>query len=125
MILLVDDDALLRSIVFETLEDAGYRVIEAADADEALDVLEGRSDIDLLLTDVRMPGRYDGIALAAMANEKWPKIKILVMSGYAASPEIELPPKAKFLRKPVRVDTLVSSVANLIDSGGDGEGLCP
>jgi CheY-like chemotaxis protein len=81
VVLVVEDEALLRMLAVEVLEEAGFIAIEARDADEAIVLLESRTDITLLFTDINMPGSMDGLKLAHAVRERWPPIKILVVSG--------------------------------------------
>jgi CheY-like chemotaxis protein len=80
-VLIVEDDVLLRLVTAEDLRAAGYGVIEASNADEAMTILDSGVPIDLVLTDIRMPGSMDGLALAAFIRQRWPELKILVASG--------------------------------------------
>ena len=77
-VLVVEDEILLRMRAVDIVEDAGFNAIEAVDADEALRVLEGRSDITLLLSDIQMPGSMDGLRLAHAVHARWPAIKIIL-----------------------------------------------
>ena len=81
VVLVVEDDPLLRLLAVETVEEAGCTAIEARDADEAVVLLESRTDITLLFTDIDMPGSMDGLKLAHAVRNRWPPIKILVVSG--------------------------------------------
>ena len=84
IILLVEDEALVRMLASDILtEEAGYRVIEAVNADEALTLLEARPDVRLVFTDVDMPGSLNGFTLARIVDMRWPKIRIIVTSGHA------------------------------------------
>lgn len=83
MILIAEDDALQRLNLEAVLEDAGFAVVATADADEALRVLQTRSDILALISDVQMPGSLDGIALMWMVRDRWPPIKVILTSGNA------------------------------------------
>ena len=80
-ILVVEDDFLLRLVISEELAALGFRVIQAASADEALRVLEAGILIDLIVTDVRMPGTLDGLELARRVRLNWPRLKVIVVSG--------------------------------------------
>ena len=82
-VLLVEDHPLVREHLLSKLQSLGYRVTVAASGGEALDILERRADIDLLLTDVVMPGGIDGFELGRQTAERWPQIRILYTSGYA------------------------------------------
>ena len=83
------------------IEEAGYEVVEAGDADEAITMLESHSDIRLAFTDIQMPGSMDGLKLAAAVRGRWPPIKIIATSGrYFARPDGDLPEGALFISKP-------------------------
>ena len=81
-VLVVEDDAILRLHALDIVEEAGFTAIEAKNADEAIAILENRSDIVLLFTDVNMPGSMDGLKLAHAVRNRWPPIKIVVVSGH-------------------------------------------
>src|SRR6202035_5644498 len=81
VILIVEDEALVRLSAVGMLEDAGFRMIEAANSDEALELLAADSDVQLLFTDVNMPGTIDGLALVRQVRDRWPHIGIMVASG--------------------------------------------
>ena len=83
-ILVVEDDILLSLDTSEALEDAGYDVIAAANADEAIKVLETRNDIRTIFTDINMPGSMDGLKLAAGVRDRWPPIHVIVTTGMRA-----------------------------------------
>ena len=106
-ILVAEDEALLRTIVGETLRDAGFDVVEAADGLEALELLKSRSDIDLLISDVRMP-RMDGFTLYAAATTVRPHLRVVLMTGYAQDPVPEAIARAKVpvVYKPFDFDDL-------------------
>lgn len=79
--LIVDDEPLLRMLAVNIAEGAGFATIEAGNADEAVAILETRSDIVVVLTDVNMPGSMDGLRLAHAVCNRWPPIRIIVGSG--------------------------------------------
>ncbi len=81
-VLVVEDEIMVRLLVADDLRDAGLVVIEAANAEEALTVLRSSTSVDLMLTDIRMPGTLDGLALASKVRETWPDMKIVVASGH-------------------------------------------
>lgn len=99
-VLVVDDEPLLRMDVAATLEEAGCHVLEAANADEALQMMERGAHVDLLVTDVQMPGSMDGIQLSAAVHLRWPDTEVMVTSGRIQPRAHELPPNARFLAKP-------------------------
>ena len=100
VVLVVDDDPLVRVHSLFALEDAGYEVVEAGNAADALACLERRPDIGALLTDIRMPGSLDGVGLANVVHERRPDIAIVVTSGAEDGAERKLPATANFVRKP-------------------------
>lgn len=81
VVLIVEDEFLIRLHAAQIIEDAGFDVIEASNADEAIPILEARSDITVLFTDIQMPGSMDGLRLAAAVKGRWPPIKIVATSG--------------------------------------------
>ncbi|MET0431671.1 MAG: response regulator [Hyphomicrobium sp.] len=108
----MEDEVLIRLHLAEELRDAGYTVIEAASGDEAVTLLSSLSDIGLVLTDIRMPGIVDGLALAQWTRAKFPAIKIVVVST-----EIKPGSQPVFdasLSKPVRFADLMSTVRQLL-----------
>lgn len=105
---------LVRLVGSDTLADAGFEVLEAASADDALRLLEHEPHVELLFTDIRMPGSMDGLELARIVHERWPTIKILLTSGDTWPPREALPDDGRFLAKPYRLDVLQDEVRNLI-----------
>jgi CheY-like chemotaxis protein len=81
-------------------EDAGFEAIEAADADEAVRILESRDDIRLVFTDIDMPGSMDGMKLAATVRDRWPPVEIILTSGHIAAQNVTLPERGVFFPKP-------------------------
>jgi CheY-like chemotaxis protein len=114
IILLVEDEALVRMIAWDILtEEAGYRVIEAVNAEEALTLLEARHDIRLVFTDVDMPGTLNGYALARIVDMRFPGIKVMVTSG--ARPGVgDLPTGMRFLAKPYTPSALITIVQEMV-----------
>jgi CheY-like chemotaxis protein len=110
VVLLAEDEPLLRLLTADLLTDAGCRVIEAASASVALAVLAAEADVDLLVADVDMPPGISGFELAREVARRWPGVEILITSGRASPSEGELPPGARFLAKPCPDDTLLSHV---------------
>jgi CheY-like chemotaxis protein len=99
-VLIVEDEPLVRLCAVETVEAAGFTVIEAANADEAIRILEDRSDIRVVFTDIHMPGSMDGLKLAHAVRDRWPPIKIIVTSGRERVADQELPAGGRFFAKP-------------------------
>jgi two-component system, response regulator PdtaR len=111
VILAVEDEALVRGFLAEMLGDAGHTVIEAANADEAIEILEARRDIEIIITDVNMPGSMDGVKLASVVRGRWPPIKIIVASGATRLSRDQLPPGSQFLAKPYGREPVLQAVA--------------
>ena len=98
--LVVEDDALVRFALAQTLQAEGFKTFEAADAAEAIAVLEANSEIRVVFTDIQMPGTMDGLALARYVRLRWPPTIIVVSSGRCSPGEDELPTGAFFVGKP-------------------------
>jgi DNA-binding NtrC family response regulator len=99
-VLIVEDEPLVRLGAVRAIEDAGFEVIEAANADEAILILENRGDIRVVFTDIHMPGSIDGLKLAHAVRNRWPPIKIIVTSGHGPVSEQDLPEGGRFFAKP-------------------------
>jgi len=113
-VLVVEDEMVLRMRAVDIVEDAGFRSIEAVNADQAISILESRSDISLLFTDIQMPGSMDGIGLARAVSVRWPLIKIIVVSGQLNPPSAELPPRSRFFGKPLEAGQMIAQMRNMI-----------
>lgn len=100
VVLIVEDDLLIRMQAADIVQAAGFRVIEAKDADDAIAILEARADIAVIFTDIQMPGSMDGLRLAAAVRDRWPPIKIIVTSGQVRIGRDALPDGGQFLPKP-------------------------
>ena len=114
--LVVEDEALLRILAVEVVEEAGFTAIEARDADEAVVLLESRTDITLLFTDINMPGSMDGLNLAHAVRDRWPPIKILVVSGNQRLQSSDLPTDSCFVEKPYQASALVDELRSMFSS---------
>jgi CheY-like chemotaxis protein len=112
-ILLVEDDPMLRLGASAVLMDAGYAVLEAADADEAIALLETEPDIRLMISDIQMPGSLDGVKLAHAVRRRWPPIQVLLTSGRAIPSADELPERVHYLPKPFAEMELLAEVEQL------------
>jgi CheY-like chemotaxis protein len=100
VVLIVEDEVLVRISTRETVETAGFEVVEAGNADEAIAILTARDDIHLIFTDIHMPGSMDGLKLAHFVRNRWPPVKIVATSGHARIAEGDLPEGGRFLPKP-------------------------
>ena len=101
VVLVVEDEALIRMSAVQIAEDAGYEALEASNADEAIQILEARSDISLVFTDVHMPGTMDGMRLAHYIRNRWPPVRLMVASGVAILSERDMPPAQAFFGSPI------------------------
>ena len=114
IVVVAEDDFLLRMLATDILTDQGYAVLEAESAEVALMMLESTSNVRLLFTDVQMPGALDGMELARRVCERWPLVPVLVTSGQRRLRPGDLPDSARFLAKPYRQEDLVAVIDNLI-----------
>lgn len=110
VVLIVDDEPLLRMLAAEAVEDAGFVTLQAADADEAVALLEANPDVALLFTDINMPGSMDGLCLAHAVRNRWPAVKILVVSGQMRLQPRDLPADSCFLGKPYHSDLMIEKL---------------
>jgi CheY-like chemotaxis protein len=99
-VLVVEDDALVRLDLAQTLEAKGYKTVEAASAEEALAVLEENPEVSVVFTDIQMPGSMDGLALSHCIRKRWPPTIIVISSGRCIPSEEEMAEGAQFLPKP-------------------------
>ncbi|QDM24118.1 response regulator [Tardiphaga sp. vice154] len=112
-ILVVEDEIVIRMDVVEMLDAAGFDILEAANADEAIQMLERNSDIRLVFTDIDMPGSIDGLKLAATVRDRWPPIRIIATSGHFKVRAGDLPADARFIAKPYQAAQIISAVREL------------
>ena len=114
VVLVVEDEMLLRMRTVDMVEDAGFTSVEAVDADEAVAILESRSDIALLFTDIQMPGSMDGLKLAHAVHERWPPIKIMLASGQLRLPNLDIPADSRFFGKPLEAKVMIAYMQSII-----------
>ena len=117
VVLVVEDSPLIRMGAVDLVLSAGYEALEAGDADEAIRILESRDDIDLVFTDVQMPGTMDGIKLSHYIRHRWPPVKLIVASGAAILEESSLPEGSRFFAKPYDDHAITDAMARLVLSG--------
>jgi two-component sensor histidine kinase/CheY-like chemotaxis protein len=116
-VLVVEDEMMLRMRAVDIVEDAGFTPVEAVNADDALVILESRSDIDLLFTDIQMPGTMDGLKLAHAVHARWPTIKIMLVSGQVTPSESEKPANSRFYGKPLEVKKMIAELQEMMGEG--------
>jgi CheY-like chemotaxis protein len=107
-VLVVEDETLIRELVAEELEEAGYAVIVANNAHQAIAILEARQDIHLVFTDIDMPGSMDGLKLAAAVRDRWPPVHIIITTGKVRP--LEIPANALFIPKPYVTKNVVAAM---------------
>lgn len=116
VVLVVEDEALLRMNAVEMIEDAGFQALDAADADEAITILETRDDIRVVFTDIDMPGSMDGIKLAQAVRGRWPPVKIVATSGHFRLKAGDLPEDGRFLPKPYDFAQVTGIIREVIEA---------
>jgi CheY-like chemotaxis protein len=114
VVLIVEDEMILRMRAVDMVENAGYTPLEALDAAEAVAILESRSDVALICTDIQMPGQMDGVGLAHAVHARWPAIKIIVVSGQLELQNLDLPPHSRFLGKPLNAGDVIAEMRDMI-----------
>jgi two-component system, response regulator PdtaR len=114
VVLIVEDEFLVRMDTGAALETAGFNVIEAGDADEAIAILSARNDIRLIFTDVQMPGSMDGLKLAHFVRDRWPPVKVVATSGHARVTDSDLPEGVRFVPKPYSAAEITATLRELI-----------
>ncbi|MDQ0510693.1 response regulator [Ancylobacter amanitiformis] len=119
VILIVEDSAIIRMSAVDLVLSAGYLALEAGSAEEAIQILESRADVDLVFTDVQMPGTMDGVRLSHYIRERWPPVKLIVASGKAIVAESHLPEGSRFFSKPYNDHAITDTIGRLL-SGDAG-----
>jgi two-component system, response regulator PdtaR len=112
-ILVAEDDVILRTVVAEQFREEGYSVLETSNAEEVLLVLRTGIPVDLLFTDVRMPGTLDGIALARLVRAEFPYVKVMIASGNVAATEVGTTIHG-FISKPYHIHQLLEHIKSLL-----------
>jgi two-component system, response regulator PdtaR len=114
VVLVVEDDFLLRMDAVDIAKDAGFEAVQAANADEAIAILEAHPNIHVVFTDVQMPGTMDGLKLAGFVRDRWPPIKIVATSGRVRISEEDLPAGSVFVPKPYSPGHIIATLRGLI-----------
>jgi DNA-binding NtrC family response regulator len=112
-VLVVEDEPLLLMDAVDFLEEAGFAVVTARNAQDAIRTLEMRSDIRVLFVDADVQGSMDGIALAHAVRGRWPPTHIVITSGYRRPPKLDLPIRGVFLEKPYRREAVVGQIERM------------
>ena len=115
VVLIVEDEPLVRMVAVATAQDAGFDAIEATDADSAIAILETRNDIRIVFADIHLPGSMDGLKLARAVRDRWPPIELILTSGLMKVGPRDLPERSVFLTKPYSLDALTTALAHFDD----------
>lgn len=112
-VLVVEDEALLRMLAVDLVEEAGFEALEAGDADEAIGLLTAHLDVRIIVTDIDMPGSMDGLKLAAAVRDRWPPIHIIVVSGMHKPTAAQLPLGGLFFSKPYDIRKMTDALRTM------------
>jgi two-component sensor histidine kinase/ActR/RegA family two-component response regulator len=116
-VLVVEDEMVLRMRAVDIVEDAGFTAVQAVNADEAIRILEARSDIALLFSDIQMPGSMDGLKLAHAVHDRWPSIKIILVSGQVKVLDADKPTDSRFFGKPIEARQMIAELQGMVGAG--------
>src|SRR5690349_7973113 len=116
-VLVVEDEMVLRMRAVDIVEDAGFTAVQAVNADEALAILESRSDISLLFSDIQMPGSMDGLKLAHAVHDRWPSIRIILVSGEVRLSDTDRPADSRFFGKPLEMNQMITELQQMVGAG--------
>ena len=114
-ILVAEDSELLRLLASDLLEEHGYTVVEADNAEEALKVMEKRKDVRVLFADIQMPPGCNGLELAREVHNRWPKVHLVITSGQVQPARAEIADHGRFIRKPYQAKDLLGQIDELLD----------
>ncbi|MDF2118098.1 response regulator [Roseiarcaceae bacterium H3SJ34-1] len=115
VILVVEDEPLIRWTLVDHFTELGFETLEAGNADEAIELLTARADISLVTTDVDMPGSMDGLALMRVIRDRWPPVKLIVISSKSLAPDA-VPDDVPVLGKPCDFEHLSHRIQSLLGS---------
>jgi CheY-like chemotaxis protein len=113
VILTVEDEFFVSEYLRLLLEHAGFEVVATYNADDAIAILESRSDIHTIITDINMPGSMDGLKLAAAVRDRWPPVKIIIVTGRTPPTTAEMPTGSLFVGKPYNAEIMIAAVRDL------------
>lgn len=117
VVLVVEDQPLMRLHAVAMIEDAGFETVEAWSAAEAVAILAARTDVRIVFTDIDMPGAMDGMRLAAAIRDRWPPIEIILTSGYKSPRTDELPERGLFFAKPYKDNVVLAAIRRFAAQG--------
>ena len=113
VILVVDDEPIIRLDAVAIIEDAGFAAFEAADAEEALEIMAAHPDVSVLFTDINMPGPFDGLELARRVHEGWPMVQLVITSGRVVPNPEEIPDHGHFVAKPYQTTAVIALLRSI------------
>jgi len=113
IVLVVEDDPLLRMMAVDMVEEAGFEVVEATDATQAVEILERRADIRIVFTDIDMPRGMDGMKMAAVIRDRWPPIEIILTSGKLRPSPDQMPTRGVFFSKPFQEQDVIAEMRRM------------
>ena len=113
-VIVVEDETLVRLDIAMSLENEGFIVLEASNADDAIDILNAHPEIRLMFTDIDMPGSMDGLKLAEAVRDRWPPVKIIVASGHRQLSDELLPVEGKFFSKPYDHTRIITTMREML-----------
>ncbi len=113
VILVIEDEPLVRLFLTDFLDEAGFKVFEAVNADEAMTILQARRDVQVIISDIEMPGSLNGLELARAVHERWPGIGVVITSGRERPGPDDLSEKVGFLAKPYLPDTVTTLIRQI------------
>jgi CheY-like chemotaxis protein len=119
-ILVVDDEEVIRLLAAAFLEDFGFTAVQAWDSASALAILEARSDIRVMFTDINMPGKMNGVELAATVQLRWPSIDLMITSG-RGRPLFGVPARCVFFPKPYLMASVISTATSMIENADEAD----
>lgn len=114
VVLIVEDEPIVLMLAADTVEQAGFEALQAENADVAIRILESRSDVRIVFTDVDMPGSMNGLKLAATVRGRWPPIEIILTSGHRVVASRDMPERTLFIPKPYEPDRVVATLRQLV-----------
>lgn len=113
-VIVVEDETLVRLDIAMSLENEGFIVLEASNADDAIDILNAHPEIRLMFTDIDMPGSMDGLKLAQAVRDRWPPVKIIVASGHRQLSDGLLPVEGRFFNKPYDHNGVITTMREML-----------
>jgi CheY-like chemotaxis protein len=113
VVLVVEDEPLVRMFLTDFLDEAGFKVFEAVSADEAISMLQARPDVQAIITDIEMPGSMNGLELARVVKDRWPGVGVVVTSGRERPGPDDVSDQVAFVSKPFLPDTIINIVRQM------------